>query len=75
MWQPRAITRIPGQSDVAARLLGTFDASSRKTGLPPQPNERRLIAAGYRHERGGRSLNVTRSAVGPTAVYAGADGR
>jgi hypothetical protein len=65
---------MPGQSDVAARLLGTFDASSRKTGLPPQPNERRLIAAGYRHERGGRSLN-DEVRVGPDSVYAGADGR
>ena len=33
-----------GQSDVAARLLGALDASSRKTGLPTQHNERRLIA-------------------------------
>ena len=33
-----------GQSDVAAQLLGTLDASSRKTGLPTQPNERRLMA-------------------------------
>ena len=33
-----------GQSDVAARLLGARDASSKKTGLPTQPNERRLIA-------------------------------
>ena len=33
-----------GQFDVAARLLGALDASSRKTGLPTQHNERRLIA-------------------------------
>ena len=33
-----------GQSDVAARLLGALDASSRKTGLPTQHNERRLMA-------------------------------
>ena len=33
-----------GQPDIAARLLGAFDASSRKSGLPPQPNEQRLIS-------------------------------
>jgi hypothetical protein len=32
-----------GQSDVAARLLGAFDASFRKIGLPSQSNEQRLI--------------------------------
>jgi hypothetical protein len=33
-----------GQPDIAAQLLGAFDASSRKSGLPPHPNEQRLIA-------------------------------
>ena len=33
-----------GQPDIAAQLLGAFDASSRKSDLPPQPNEQRLIA-------------------------------
>ena len=32
-----------GQPDTAALLLGALDESSRKSGLPPQPNERRLI--------------------------------
>ena len=34
-----------GQPDIAAQLLGAFDASSRKSDLPPQPNEQRLIAS------------------------------
>jgi hypothetical protein len=32
-----------GQSDVAARLLGAFDALLKRTGLPSQFNEQRLI--------------------------------
>jgi hypothetical protein len=32
-----------GQPDTAALLLGALDESSRKSGQPPQPNERRLI--------------------------------
>jgi predicted ATPase/DNA-binding winged helix-turn-helix (wHTH) protein len=32
-----------GQSDVAARLLGAFDASFREIGMPSQSNEQRLI--------------------------------
>ena len=33
-----------GQPDIATQLLGAFDASSRKSGLPLQPSEQRLIA-------------------------------
>jgi hypothetical protein len=33
-----------GQSDVAAQLLGAVETLSSATGLPPQPNEKRLVA-------------------------------
>jgi hypothetical protein len=34
-----------GQAEVAARLIGAVDAQSRRSGLPSQPNEQRLVDA------------------------------
>ena len=52
-----------GQSDIAAQLLGAFDASSRKSGLPPPIAHSDLIlAVGSTNEQ--RLVSTARAALG-----------